>query len=337
VEQPVSNSGEPGQNTLPGLTSEQLQNLLSLIEPSKSGYERLSGNATWILDTGASCQMTGNLNGLSKLELINPIPVELPDAVFRMASLQGAMSLGSKINLSKVLYIPNFHYNLISVAQLIRELRCIVIFTDELCVIQDRTSRSLIGVGELRGGVYCFNEVATGKVLANAMDAHALWHSRLGHPSNRVLSLLPKDLGISYCLGNNKVEPCDVCFRAKQTRNSFDISESKADDLFEIIHCDIWGSYKVSSFCGAHYFLTIVDDVGRAVWIYLMKEKREVTSILQKFIIMVKNQFGKNVKIIRSDNGLEFKSGPMLQFYSEKGILHLMVGGTQTPAYFECG
>ena len=37
---------------------------------------------------------------------------------------------------------------------------------------------------------------------------------------------------------------------------------------------------------------------------------------------MVKNQFGENVKIIHSDNGLEFKSGQMLHFYSEKGILH---------------
>jgi len=37
---------------------------------------------------------------------------------------------------------------------------------------------------------------------------------------------------------------------------------------------------------------------------------------------MVKNQFGKDVKIIRSDNGLEFKSGPMKFFYSEKGIIH---------------
>jgi len=37
---------------------------------------------------------------------------------------------------------------------------------------------------------------------------------------------------------------------------------------------------------------------------------------------MVKNQFERNVKTVHSDNGLEFKSGPMLQFYSEKGILH---------------
>ena len=65
-----------------------------------------------------------------------------------------------------------------------------------------------------------------------------------------------------------------------------------------------------------------MDDASRAVWIYLLREKWEVASILQKFINMAKTQFEKNVKIVRSDNGLEFTSGPMLQFYSEKGIIH---------------
>lgn len=128
--------------------------------------------------------MTGNLGFLSKVEAIEPVPVELPDGVFYVAKLQGTMMLGSKLQWSRVLYIPNFHYNLVSIAQLCRELRCIVIFTDKLCVLQDRISRNLIGVGELRGWVYCFNEAATVMVQANVVGSHNLWHSRLGHPSN---------------------------------------------------------------------------------------------------------------------------------------------------------
>jgi len=50
--------------------------------------------------------------------------------------------------------------------------------------------------------------------------------------------------------------------------------------------------------------------------------KGEVASLMQNFVAMVKNQFGKNVVILRSDNGLEFKSEPMLRFYSTKGIIH---------------
>ena len=36
---------------------------------------------------------------------------------------------------------------------------------------------------------------------------------------------------------------------------------------------------------------------------------------------MVKNQFNKGVKVVRSDNGSEFTSGPMENFYHGHGIL----------------
>jgi len=37
---------------------------------------------------------------------------------------------------------------------------------------------------------------------------------------------------------------------------------------------------------------------------------------------MVNTQFETNVKIIRSDNDVEFTSNPMRKFYREKGIIH---------------
>ena len=41
------------------------------------------------------------------------------------------MDLGPNVKLSNVLYIPNLHCNLVSIAQLSTELKCIVMFTDE--------------------------------------------------------------------------------------------------------------------------------------------------------------------------------------------------------------
>ena len=81
---------------------------------------------------------------------------------------------------------------------------------------------------------------------------------------------------------------CDVCFRAKQTRNSFPLSHNKAQNLFEIVHCDIWGPYRVSTSCGARYFLTLVDDYSRSVWAYLMVEKSETSKLLQGFTALSK-------------------------------------------------
>ena len=54
---------------------------------------------------------------------------------------------------------------------------------------------------------------------------------------------------------------------------------------------------------------------------YLMKDKSEASKFLPGFIAMVRNQFHKGVKVVRSDNGSEFTSGPMQNFYSDHGIL----------------
>lgn len=51
--------------------------------------------------------------------------------------------------------------NLISVSQLTKELDCTVLFTDDCCVIQDRITKTPIGVGYMHGGVYILREAAT--------------------------------------------------------------------------------------------------------------------------------------------------------------------------------
>lgn len=49
-----------------------------------------------------------------------------------------------------------------------------------------------------------------------------------------------------------------------------------------------------------------MDDFSRAVRVYLLLEKSEMKTILPNFCKMVHSQFGKLVKIIRSDNGTKF-------------------------------
>ena len=97
----------------------------------------------------------------------------------------------------------------------------------------------LIGVGKREDGLYFFYnlpQITTMKVDGpNSLDP---WHKRLGHPSLKITKLLPlvdcKEAGVLYY-------HCDVCLRAKQTRDKFPLNENKASDMFELIHCDLWG------------------------------------------------------------------------------------------------
>ena len=66
--------------------------------------------------------------------------------------------------------------------------------------------------------------------------------------------------------------------------------------------------------------MTIVDDCSRVVCIYLLNRKDEVACVLKNFIVIVRRKFEKYMKIVRSDNGIEFMC--LTKYFVEHGILH---------------
>jgi hypothetical protein len=121
----------------------------------------------------------------------------------------------------------------------------------------------------------------------------AFWHFRLGHLSNQRLSNM------------HSLYP-SICQFAKHKRLPYSTSSSHALSKFELLHYDIWGPLSVPSIHGHKYFITIVDDYSRFVWIILIKSKAEVSPHIQHFITLIENQFHITPKILRSGNGPEF-------------------------------
>lgn len=50
----------------------------------------------------------------------------------------------------------------------------------------------------------------------------------------------------------------------------------------DYIHSDLWGPARVSTHGGSRYFLTLIDDFSRKLWVYLLRTKYEV---YDKFIV----------------------------------------------------
>jgi transposase InsO family protein len=67
-------------------------------------------------------------------------------------------------------------------------------------------------------------------------------------------------------------------------------------------------------------FLLFVDDFSRKMWVYFLKLKSDVFNEFKKFKALVENQFGKSIKVLRSDNGGEFCSKDFLDFCTQEGI-----------------
>ena len=114
---------------------------------------------------------------------------------------------------------------------------------------------------------------------------------------------------------------CESCQLGKHVRSSFRHVESRVDSPFSVIHSDIWGPSRVSSM-GYRYFVTFIDEFSRCTWVFLMKERSEILSILTSFVNEIKTQFGKTIKILRSDNAKEYFSSAISSFLSAQGILH---------------
>lgn len=69
-------------------------------------------------------------------------------------------------------------------------------------------------------------------------------------------------------------------------------------------------------------FKTIVDDHSRSTWTYLLKHKSQSLDILKIFLKFIHTHFNTTIKVIRSDNALEFDSGLCNDFFHSRGIIH---------------
>lgn len=146
-----------------------------------------------------------------------------------------------------------------------------------------------------------------------------LWNKRLGHTSS---SILKKIFPVNVQYITTKVNKCNVCPYAKQARNPFPSSITSTVSIFELVHIDLWGPYKVDTFDRNNFFLAIVDEYSRMTWTFLLKHKSDVCVCLQYFLNFVQCQFDKNIKILRSNNGTEFINFVCYEMFKSLGIIH---------------
>nr|GFA28217.1 ribonuclease H-like domain-containing protein [Tanacetum cinerariifolium] len=86
------------------------------------------------------------------------------------------------------------------------------------------------------------------------------------------------------------------------------------------LHMDLFGPSFVKSLSKKSYYLVITDDYSRFSWVFFLASKDETTPVLKTFILGLENLLSLKVKVIRCDNGTEFKNSDLNQFCGLKGI-----------------
>lgn len=147
-----------------------------------------------------------------------------------------------------------------------------------------------------------------------------LWHRRLGHAPLHILQNISV---VSYHYKNNPLLSCLECLKATQHCSSFSQSQSTSVSCFDLVHIDVWGPYKHTSYDGYKYFITVVDDYSRHTWVHMLTHKGYAFNFIKSFVKLVQTQFSKTIKVIRTDNAYEMGSSTeCIDFYKIHGILH---------------
>jgi hypothetical protein len=102
-------------------------------------------------------------------------------------------------------------------------------------------------------------------VLVSATTS-TTWHRRLGHPGPDVMTKLSSSLDSSHSRGHFE-GLCHACQLSRHTCLPFPTSSSRAEQAFDLVHCDLWTT-PVISFSGYKYYLVILDDYSHFLWTF---------------------------------------------------------------------
>ncbi|GKA99072.1 putative ribonuclease H-like domain-containing protein [Tanacetum coccineum] len=248
-----------------------------------------------VIDSGCSRHMTGNMSYLTDFEEIDGGYVAFGgNPKGGKITGRGTIKTGT-LDFENVYFVRELKFNLFSVSQMCDKKNS-VLFNDTECIVLSPNfkltdeSHVLLKVPR-KNNMYSVdlkNIVPKGGLtclFAKATsDESKLWHMRLGHINFKTMNKLVKGnlvRGLPSKLFENN-QTCVACQKGKQHRASYDYS--------------------------------------RFSWVFFLATKDETSGILKSFITGVENLIDQKVKVIRCDNGTEFKNKEMNQFCERKGI-----------------
>ncbi|GJV84961.1 retrovirus-related pol polyprotein from transposon TNT 1-94 [Tanacetum coccineum] len=287
-----------------------------------------------VIDSGCSRHMIENMSYLTDYEEIDRGYVAFKgNPKGGKITGRGIIKTGN-LDFKNVYFVKELKFNLFSFSQM-RDKKNSVLFNDTECIVLSPNfkltdeSHVLLKVPRKnnmysidlkniipKGGLTCLFAKATS-------DESELWHRRLGHINFKTMNKLVKRnlvRGLPLKLFENN-QTCVACQKGKQHRASCKSKTvSSISQTLHMLHMDLFGPTFVKSLMKKMYCLVVTDDYSRFSWVFFLATKDETSGILKSFITRVENLIDQRVKVIRCDNGTEFKNKEMNQFCERKGI-----------------
>ncbi|KAI3681514.1 hypothetical protein L6452_36313 [Arctium lappa] len=304
------------------------------VTTSNKGNQQLKGKSIWHVDSGCSRHMTGNMSCLQDFKHINGGHVAFGDNhTGGKISGKGNVTKG-KMTFEDVYYVDQLKYNLLTVSQVCDKQHSIL-FTNTECMIlapgfKVVDESMILFRTPKKDNVYCLDmdnvdsDSSLNCLVSKAsVDESSLWHRRMCHMNFKTMNKLVKNNLVRglpskvFSCGDH----CVACLKGKQHKTSHKTKEiNTISSCLQLLHMDLFGPTNVMSIGKKSYCLVIVDDYSRFTWVFFLRTKDETSGLIKSFILRIENQSNQRVKVIRSDNGSEFKNLDLNTFCEEKGI-----------------
>ncbi|KAJ9567612.1 hypothetical protein OSB04_003578 [Centaurea solstitialis] len=246
---------------------------------------------------------------------------------------KGKISKGM-MTFEDVYYVEQLKYNMLSVSQ-VCDKKHSILFNDEECMILSPEFKivdenMILLRAPRKDNVYCLDlEDVSSKSSLNCLLSKAslsessIWHRRMCHMNFKNMNKLVKGNLVRGLPAKEFScdDHCVSCLKGKQHKSTHKSKEVNTISApLQLLHMDLFGPTNVMSIGKKSYCLVIVDDYSRFTWVFFLRTKDETSGLIKPFVIRVENKTNLKVKVIRSDNGTEFKNADLNSFCEAKGI-----------------
>nr|CAD1829379.1 unnamed protein product [Ananas comosus var. bracteatus] len=101
-----------------------------------------------------------------------------------------------------------------------------------------------------------------------------LWHRRFCHMSEKGMKVLVEKKLIPDITFSDS-EFCEHCVYGKHHKRSFKAGSHTSKGILDYIHTDVWSS-PTTSYGGANYYISFINDFSRKVWVKFLKSKGDI-------------------------------------------------------------
>nr|GEW60019.1 retrovirus-related Pol polyprotein from transposon TNT 1-94 [Tanacetum cinerariifolium] len=222
------------------------------------------------------------------------------------------------VMIKRVYYIEGINHNLFSVGQ----------FYDADLEVAFRKSTCSRGMNLYSITLQDTNSPNPICLMAKASSSKAwLWHRRLSHLNFDTINLLSKNyivVGLPK-LKFVKDHLCSSCELGKAKHKSFHTKLTPSSKRrLQLLHMDLCGPMWVASINGKKYVLVIVDGYSKYTCTHFLRSKVETPEVLINFLRLVQRGHQAQVRVVRTDKGMEFLNQTLHAYFAAEGIHHQM-------------